>query len=68
MWYNSIKKGGVCMAYSESQKRASRKYNESNYDRLYITVPKGKKDEYKAKADALGKSLNQYIVDCIERG
>ena len=68
MCYNSIKKGGVCMAYSESQKRASRKYNESNYDRLYITVPKGKKDEYKAKADAEGKSLNQYIIDCIERG
>lgn len=68
MCYNFIKKGGVYMAYSESQKRASRKYNESNYDRLYITVPKGKKDEYKAKADAEGKSLNQYIIDCIERG
>ena len=68
MCYNSIKKGGVCMAYSESQKRASRKYNENNYDRLFITVPKGKKDEYKAKAESEGKSLNQYIIDCIERG
>lgn len=56
------------MAYSESQKRASRKYNENNYDRLFITVPKGKKDEYKSKAEAEGKSLNQYIIDCIERG
>lgn len=57
------------MAYSESQKRASRKYNENNYDRLFITVPKGKKDEYKAKAYEKGyKSLNQYIIDCIERG
>ena len=68
MCYNSIKKGGACMAYSESQKRASRKYNENNYDRLFITVPKGKKDEYKAKAKSEGKSLNQYIIDCIERG
>lgn len=56
------------MAYSESQKRASRKYNENNYDRLFIMVSKGKKDEYKAKAEAEGKSLNQYIIDCIERG
>lgn len=57
------------MAYSESQKRASRKYNENNYDRLFITVPKGKKDEYKAKSKAKGyTSLNQYIIDCIERG
>jgi len=55
------------MTYSESQKRASRKYNENNYDRLFITVPKGKKDEYKRKAEAAGKSLNQYIVERIER-
>ena len=55
------------MAYSEAQKKASRKYNENNYDRLYITVPKGKKQEYKDKADALGISLNQYIVERIER-
>lgn len=55
------------MAYSEAQKKASRKYNEANYDRLYITVPKGKKEEYKAKAKTLGKSLNEYIVERIER-
>lgn len=57
------------MAYSESQKNASRKYNENNYDRLYITVPKGKKDEYKKIAKEKGfESLNQFIIDCIEKG
>lgn len=45
-----------------------RAFNEQKYDRLFITVPKGKKNEYKAKAEAEGKSLNQYIIDCIERG
>ena len=55
------------MAYSESQKKASRKYNENNYDRLYITVTKGKKDEYKVLAELQGKSLNQFIIDAIEQ-
>lgn len=45
---------------------AKNKYNSKAYDRINLVVPKGKKDEYKAKAEAEGKSLNQYIVECIE--
>lgn len=57
------------MAMTQKEKTDyKRAFNENNYDRLFITVPKGKKDEYKAKAKAEGKSLNQYIIDCIERG
>ena len=57
------------MAMTQKEKTDyKRAFNEQKYDRLFITVPKGKKDEYKAKADAEGKSLNQYIIDCIERG
>ena len=57
------------MAMKQKEKTDyKRAFNEQKYDRLFITVPKGKKDEYKAKAEAEGKSLNQYIIDCIERG
>ena len=42
------------MAYTEAQKRASRKYNENNYDRLYITVEKGKKRNYKKEGTGAG--------------
>lgn len=57
------------MAMTQKEKTDyKRAFNEQKYDRLYITVPKGKKDEYKAKAESEGKSLNQYIIDCIERG
>lgn len=57
------------MAMTQKEKTYyKRAFNEQKYDRLFITVPKGKKNEYKAKAEAEGKSLNQYIIDCIERG
>lgn len=46
--------------------KAKNKYNGANYDRISLSVPKGKKEEYKAKAEAKGKSLNQYIIDKIE--
>ena len=32
------------MKTSESQKKASRKWNANNLDRIYITVRKGQKD------------------------
>ncbi len=54
------------MAYSEAQKRASRKYNENNYDRLYITIAKGKKEIIKEKAAEKGMSLNEFVVKIIE--
>lgn len=50
----------------ERQLQYAKKYLEG-FDEIKIRVPKGKKDEYKQKADKAGKSLNQYIVDCIEK-
>jgi len=55
------------MAYSEAQKEASRKYNEKNYDRLYITVPKGRKEDIKKYAESKGLSLNEFVVKIIEK-
>ena len=52
--------------YSEAQKQATYKYRAANLEQIAIRVPKGKRDEYKAKAEAHGKSLARYIMDLIE--
>lgn len=52
--------------YNEAQKRASIKYLSEKTDDIRVRVPKGKKDEYKAQAEAHGLSLNAYIIKLIE--
>lgn len=44
-----------------------RKFNEENYERLYVSVPKGKKEKYKAFAEKQGVSLNGLICELLER-
>ena len=56
------------MATTKAGQKAVNKYISANYDRINVTVPKGKKDEYKAIAQAQGKSLNKFLIDCIEKG
>lgn len=46
--------------------RANRKYNEKAYDRVALTVPKGKKEIISAHAQEQGKSLNGFINDAID--
>lgn len=46
--------------------KAKNKYNEANYERIYISVPKGNKELYKAKAEAQGLNLTQLIVKLLE--
>jgi hypothetical protein len=41
-------------------------FNANAYDRINLTVPKGKKDEIKARAEALGESVNGYIWRLIQ--
>lgn len=41
-------------------------FNANTYDRINLTVPKGKKDEIKAHAEALGDSVNGYIWRLIQ--
>lgn len=55
------------MTVSKAQQRAVAKYMKENYDEIKIRVPKGEKDRYKAMAEAQGKSLNQFIIECIEK-
>lgn len=49
-----------------AQSRASNKFAAKAYDRLYPFVPKGRKAEIQAAADALGESMNDFIVKAIE--
>lgn len=55
------------MPTSKANQRAVHKYVKNNYDRLDVTVPKGKKDIIKAAADAAGESVNAYINTAIDR-
>lgn len=47
---------------STASKRA---YNEKAYDRLAITVPKGRKAVIEAAAAVLGESVNQYTQKAL---
>ena len=54
------------MPVSKAQQKAVNKYMAENYDRINLVVPKGRRDELRAKAEAAGKSLNAYLIGLIE--
>ena len=54
------------MAVSKAQQRAVGKYMKANYDELKIRVPKGYKDQIKARAASMGESTNGYINKLIQ--
>ncbi|MBQ4145472.1 MAG: hypothetical protein IJD36_02475 [Clostridia bacterium] len=41
------------------------KFRSENYDRIFLTVPKGNKALMEEKAQSLGLSLNGYIASLI---
>lgn len=53
------------MSVPKKQLEYAKKYL-STLDEIRIRVPKGKKEEYKSASEASGKSMNQFIIDCIE--
>ena len=52
--------------YTQQQNKATQKYLAEHKERVQIWLDKGKKDEYKAKAEAKGMSLTAYICKLIE--
>lgn len=42
-------------------------FNRQKYDRINLTMPKGKKERIKAAAAAKGQSINAYINAAIEK-
>ena len=53
------------MTTSKAQQRAVNKYIKGNYDRLNITLPKGRKATVEAFADAQGLSVNRLVNDLL---
>lgn len=53
------------MAIKDYQMRAVKKYQAQNYEFIKVRLNKGERDVIKAKAEAEGKSVNQYIRDRI---
>lgn len=53
--------------YTEGQKNATANYMADKHT-IRVVVTKEKADEYKKAAEASGKSLNKFIIDCIEKG
>ena len=53
-------------AVGKTSSAAKQRYNEKAYDRLAITVPKGRKEEIKAHADANGESINGFVNRAID--
>ena len=54
------------MPVSKAQQKAVNKYMAENYDRINLVVPKGRREELRAKAEAAGKSLNSYLMGLIQ--
>ena len=57
---------GSSTKVSKAQQRATNKYIAKAYDRVNLTLPKGRKDEVKAHAEQHGESLNGFIQRAIE--
>ena len=53
--------------YTEARREGNRKWDAANLDRISIAMAKGKKDQIKAAAAAVGESMNQYIITAIEQ-
>ena len=54
------------MPASKANQRAVHKYVKNNYDRLDVTLPKGKKDVIKEAAEKQGISVNGFINAAVD--
>lgn len=54
------------MPASKANQKAVHKYVKANYDRLDLTMPKGKKDTIKTHAEKRGESVNAFINRAID--
>lgn len=54
------------MPVSKAQQKATNKYITSNYDRINLTVAKGRKADIQVHAAARGESVNAFIGRAIE--
>ena len=50
----------------KSSTRAKNKYRDKTYDRMEVTLPKGKKAIIQAHAETQGESLNAYVCGAVD--
>ena len=53
------------MAKTKTSSAVKQRYNEKAYDRLAITIPKGKKNLVQQAAEAAGESVNSYVTRAV---
>lgn len=53
------------MTVSKAQMAATAKYEAKVYDKILVRLPKGKKDEMQAHAEARSESVNSFINRAI---
>lgn len=54
------------MPSSKAQQKATNKYINKAYDRVNLTLPKGKKEEIKAHVEGRSESVNGFIARAID--
>ena len=54
------------MPVSKAQQASVNKYVKANYDRINVTMPKGRKEIIQAHAEARGESVNGFINRAID--
>ena len=52
--------------YTQAQNRAVQRYKDKVYDRLAVSIKKGKRDEWKKAAADLGLSLAGLVVAGVD--
>lgn len=55
------------MAYTQAHNKANQRYQLKAYDRVYIRVRKGEKEELTQLAEKSKKSLQAYIIDAVNK-
>ena len=50
---------------SKAQQKAVQKYVKNNYDRVVLTLPKGRRENIKEYATSQGESMNAFIIRAI---
>ena len=51
---------------SKAQQKAVTKYVKEKYDRIVLTMPKGRKEAIKAAASSQDESLNGFVTTAID--
>lgn len=54
------------MAVNKKQLGYAKKY-QSKFDDIKVRVPQGDRERWRSEADNRGKSLNQFIIDSVEK-